>query len=128
LHVPGRLFSVNNRTTRMVPDLFARNERVVSIFDTECGPMALIMVGAIFVGSMETVWAGTVTPTSSRHKVTTLHYGEDGAIQLERGQEMGRFNMGSTVILLFPDQKIEWKEILRSDDPVIMGQTLGNIT
>lgn len=126
LHVPGRLFSVNGRTTRMVPNLFARNERVISIFDTACGPMALIMVGAIFVGSMETVWSGTVTPTSSRKKVTSWHYGENGDIQLERGQEMGRFNMGSTVILLFPQQSIEWNDINKSNDTVKMGQLLGN--
>lgn len=128
LHVPGRLFSVNGRTTRRIPNLFARNERVISVFDTDFGPMALIMVGAIFVGSMDTVWAGTVTPSSSRHKVTALHYGENNAIQLERGQEMGRFNMGSTVILLFPDQVMEWNKTFQSDDPVIMGQQMGSIT
>ena len=128
LHVPGRLFSVNGRTTRMVPNLFARNERVVSIFDTEHGPMALIMVGAIFVGSMETVWSGTVTPTSSRKKVTSWHYGENGDIQLERGQEMGRFNMGSTVILLFPQQSIEWSDIRKPDDVIKMGQQLAHIS
>ena len=126
LHVPGRLFSVNGRTTRMVPSLFARNERVISIFDTTHGPMALIMVGAIFVGSMETVWSGTVTPSSSRKKVTVWQYDENSEIQLERGQEMGRFNMGSTVILLFPDQAIQWKESLQPDSVVNMGQQLGN--
>ncbi|MBK1647728.1 archaetidylserine decarboxylase [Rhabdochromatium marinum] len=105
LHVPGRLFSVNPTTVAGVPGLFARNERVVTLFATRFGPMALVLVGAIFVGSIETVWAGEVTPPRGQ-RLTRIDYPAPGAheagITLARGEEMGRFNMGSTVILLLP--------------------------
>nr|WP_323697115.1 archaetidylserine decarboxylase [Thiorhodovibrio litoralis] len=104
LHVPGRLFSVNPTTVTGVPGLFARNERVVTVFDTDIGPMAMVLVGAIFVGSIETVWAGEITPPRAR-EVTRTDYTQTDTqtpIALARGEEMGRFNMGSTVILLLP--------------------------
>ncbi|MGZ8975699.1 archaetidylserine decarboxylase, partial [Methylomagnum sp.] len=106
VHVPGRLFSVNNATAKGVPDLFARNERVVAIFDTEAGPMALILVGAIFVASIETVWHGLVTPPAGQ-AVRVWEY-RDNPVQLGHGAEMGRFKMGSTIIVLFGKDAVEW--------------------
>lgn len=127
VHVPGRLFSVNPGTTRTVPNLFARNERVAAIFDTDAGPMALVLVGAIFVAAIETVWAGLVTPPRGR-EIRSWSYGagEAEAIRLERGEEMGRFNMGSTVIVLFgPDAGVTWAEGIRPEASVRMGELLG---
>ncbi len=123
VHIPGRLFSVNAATTRMVPGLFARNERVAAIFDTAAGPMAVIMVGAIFVGSVETVWSGVVTPPAGR-VVRQWRYDSDTAPQLERGAELGRFNMGSTVIMLFGPKAIDWAGEIVPDAKVRMGQRL----
>jgi phosphatidylserine decarboxylase len=123
IHVPGRLFSVNPATTRVIPGLFARNERVVSIFDTEAGPMAMVKVGAVNVGSIETVWAGEVTPPAGR-VVRSWRYKGDEAITLEKGQEMGRFNMGSTVIVVFGPAAVEWNEDIQPDAPVRLGQLL----
>lgn len=123
LHVPGRLFSVNSATTRVIPDLFARNERVIAIFDTEVGPMALILVGAIFVASIDTVWHGTVTPPSA-DGVQRWHY-RDAPLNLERGAEMGRFNMGSTIIALFAKDSVTWRADLTEGVAVRMGQALG---
>ncbi|MDH5229887.1 MAG: archaetidylserine decarboxylase [Gammaproteobacteria bacterium] len=126
LHIPGRLFSVNPATTRRVPGLFARNERVVSIFSTDIGPMAVILVGAIFVSSMDTVWAGTITPSRSKN-IRAWQYEPQGeqAIYLNKGDELGRFNMGSTVILLFGENQMQWLENLNAGDPVEMGMLLG---
>lgn len=124
--VPGRLFSVNNTTARKVPKLFARNERLVCLFDTAAGPMALIMVGAIFVSSMETVWSGTVSPRA----FTPHHWSyreKPQNIQLKKGEEMGRFNMGSTVILLFGQDATEWVNHLEADDAIQVKQPLAYI-
>lgn len=123
IHVPGRLFSVNAATVNTVPNLFARNERVAAIFDTEAGPMALVLVGAIFVASIETVWHGEVTlPTGTQVRV--WNYGEDAPV-LEKGAEMGRFNMGSTIIVLFGDNAVAWEAALKAGDAVRLGQKLG---
>ncbi|MCC5853271.1 MAG: phosphatidylserine decarboxylase [Alkalimonas sp.] len=106
IYVPGDLFSVNPLTAENVPNLFARNERVVTIFDTELGPMALVLVGATIVASIETVWAGTITPPTGK-TVHRWQYPATGptAVRLEKGAEMGRFKLGSTVVLAFaPDQ------------------------
>lgn len=124
VHVPGRLFSVNPATTRVIPGLFARNERVVSIFDTEFGPMAMVKVGAVNVGSIETVWAGEVTPPAGR-VVRNWNYQGDEAITLDKGDEMGRFNMGSTVILVFGPNAVTWAEQVKADEKVKLGQLLG---
>ena len=107
-----------------MPNLFARNERVICYFDTEFGPMALILVGAIFVGSMQTVWAGEVCGPSDQptHRV----YRGDEQIQLTKGEEMGRFNMGSTVILLTPKDTIEWQDRLTVGSTVRLGEGLGD--
>jgi len=123
IHVPGRLFSVNPATVHNVPALFARNERVVSLFDTPLGPMAMVEVGAIFVASIETVWQGEVTPPS-HHEVRSWDY-TDHPVNLQQGEEMGRFNMGSTVILLFSENAMQWHEQHKETDPVQMGQLIG---
>jgi phosphatidylserine decarboxylase len=124
-HVPGQLFSVNAATAEHVPNLFARNERVAAIFDTEAGPMALVLVGAIFVSSIETVWHGEVTPPTAA-QVRAWDYAAD-APALDKGAEMGRFNMGSTVIVLFGENAIAWEGSLKAGEAVKMGQRLGRI-
>jgi len=101
----------------------ARNERVINIFDTAAGPVAVILVGAINVGSMETTWHGCVTPPYGK-EITTWHYDKQ-TVSLRRGEEMGRFNMGSTVILLFAKDAIDWCDGLKAGDLVTMGQCFG---
>ncbi len=125
IHVPGRLFSVNPATARTLPGLFARNERVACIFETVAGPMAMVLVGAIFVASIETVWQGVVTPPAGRERQRWDYREKD--IVLKKAQEMGRFNMGSTVILLFGKNRIALDEKIQATAPVQMGQRLGNI-
>jgi phosphatidylserine decarboxylase len=102
IHVPGALFSVNPATARGVPGLFARNERVVCVFESAYGPFVLALVGATIVGSMATVWHGVVNPPRPG-RVREWHYG-DRDVRLARGAEMGRFQLGSTVVLLFPSR------------------------
>lgn len=123
VHIPGRLFSVNPATARTIPGLFARNERVVCFFDTKIGPMAVVMVGAIFVASIETVWQGVITPPT-RFSIRSWQY-NDQQISFKRGEEIARFNMGSTVILLFGENKISWSKNLIAEQNVIMGQSIG---
>jgi phosphatidylserine decarboxylase len=125
IHVPGRLFSVSPATVRNVPDLFARNERLACIFETRHGPMALVLVGAMLVSSIETVWAGVVTPPYGK-KITHGDWSRRDIV-LQRGQEMGRFNMGSTVILLLPPGAVSALDDFGPDDVVIMGQKLGRL-
>jgi len=124
-HVPGRLFSVAPYNVREIPGLFARNERVVSIFETSHGPMALVLVGAMLVSSIETVWAGTITPPRGK-RVVTGDWSRRG-IQLDKGQEMGRFNMGSTVIVMLPPGAVSSLEDFAPGDPVEMGVRLGRL-
>lgn len=125
IHVPGQLFSVNPTTVENVPALFARNERVICLFDTAAGPMAMILVGAIFVASIETVWHGEVTPPTGKN-IRNWKYDEEN-ITFAKGQEMGRFNMGSTVILLHAKNKMEWEKTLKAEDVVRLGQAIGQI-
>jgi len=125
IHVPGRLFSVSPVTVRNVPNLFARNERLVSLFETGHGPMALVLVGAMLVSSIETVWSGVVTPPYGR-RVVSGDWSRRGIV-LRRGQEMGRFNMGSTVILLLPPDAVSSLEELGPGDEVRMGQRLARL-
>lgn len=125
IHVPGRLFSVAPYTVRQVPRLFARNERVISVFDTDSGPLVMVLVGAMLVSSTETVWAGEVTPTKNR--VVTVRSYFDKDITLARGEEMGRFNMGSTVILLMPPGTLKETVELAAGGAVRLGQELGRI-
>ncbi len=126
VHVPGRLFSVNPATTRTIPRLFARNERVVAHFDTAMGPLAVVMVGAINVGSVETVWAGEVTPPAGK-SIGRWHYEGKDALQFEKGDEIGRFNMGSTVILLFGNSAVQWLDGLKGETRLKMGQKIGEL-
>jgi phosphatidylserine decarboxylase len=123
VHIPGRLFSVNTATTNSVPGLFARNERVAALFDTDAGPMALVLVGAIFVSSIETVWHGVVTPPSIT-SVQSWQY-QDNAPTLKIGEEMGRFNMGSTIIVLFGKGKAQWDNEFTADKAVKLGERIG---
>lgn len=123
-HIPGRLFSVSPATARAVPRLFARNERVVAYFDTDIGPLAVVMVGAIFVASIETVWAGEVTPPAG-DKIRHWDYdSKTPAHHFNKGDEIGRFNMGSTVILLTSKDAIHWLGDLHATDSVQMGQAI----
>lgn len=126
LLVPGRLFSVNPATARAMPRLFARNERVVTLFETPFGPMALVLVGALNVGSMETVWAGQITPPHRRSGI--VRWKPRMPVQLGRGEEMGRFNMGSTVVLLAPPGALEWNRALQAGALVKMGAPLADLS
>ncbi|KGM07350.1 Phosphatidylserine decarboxylase [Methylophaga thiooxydans] len=122
-YVPGKLFSVNPRTARAVPELFARNERLVCQFETEFGPMVMVLVGAIFVGSMETVWSGQVTPPYGK-AVQDWQYTGEQAITLKKGQEMGRFNMGSTVVMLLPNKMNNFNPRWQAGDAIKLGQAM----
>ncbi len=122
LHVPGDLFSVNPATARGVPGLFARNERVVCVFDSPQGPFVLVLVGATIVGSVETVWHGVVTPPRGS-EVREWHY--DGhVVTLERGAEMGRFRLGSTVVMLFPKGPLRFNPRWAPLAPVRLGEAM----
>ena len=122
-YVPGRLFSVAPHTVRTVPRLFARNERVVALFDTPAGKLAMILVGAINVAAIETVWAGLVTPPTSP-KIAYQDYDNNHQQAFSKGDEMGRFNMGSTVILLM-QQGVNWQPQLTEGSKVQMGELIG---
>ena len=124
LHVPGRLFSVATWTAESIPRLFARNERLVCIFETEHGLVALVLVGAIFVSSVDTVWGGTVTPPYAQKIVEALF---DGGPSLMAGAEMGRFNMGSTAIVL-TEKPIQFDVDIAAAAPVKMGRSLGRFS
>jgi len=124
VHVPGDLFSVNPTTARGVPGLFARNERVVCEFETDHGPMVLVLVGATIVGSMATVWHGIVNPPRPG-TVREWHY-SDQAIHLAQGDEMGRFLLGSTVVMLFPPNTIAFTAPWATERPVRMGEPMGS--
>lgn len=124
IYVPGELFSVNPTTARGVPGLFARNERVVCVFDTDNGPFILTLVGATIVGSMSTSWHGVVNPPRTK-QVRELTY-QDQHIILKKGEEMGRFLLGSTVVLLFPKQTVQFNPDWAPQGAVNMGELMGN--
>jgi phosphatidylserine decarboxylase len=129
IHVPGQLFSVSPTTVENVPALFARNERVICLFDTPAGPMAMILVGAIFVGSIETIWHGEVTPPT-RKDIRNWKYDDQSSnesVTIKKGEEMGRFNMGSTVILLYANKHMDWEKELKTENKVQLGEVIGNI-
>ncbi len=126
VYIPGRLYPVNNPSTRTVPGLFARNERVAAIFDTPAGPMAMVLVGALFVGSIETVWAGEITPPNGNF-VQSWRYDGEGAPTLKQGEEMGRFNMGSTVVLLFGADAVALAKEIQPAIPLKMGESIGQL-
>jgi|SRR5690554_4488867 len=126
LHVPGRLFSVGPAAVRHVPRLFARNERLVCHFDTDFGQMAVVMVGALLVSGVETVWSGEEIPAYG-NRVTRKDYRGEGIV-LERFAEMARFNYGSTVIVLLPPGVAELSPELLPEGPVRLGQRLATLT
>ena len=135
-YVPGRLFSVNFATARAVDGLFARNERLVCLFDGAHGPMAVILVGAMIVAGLETVWSGAVTPPHGKVARTWRYApgngngsgdGDGGAVRLAGGAEMGRFNVGSTVIVLLPPGCVRWRADLEAGSAVRVGETLGDL-
>ena len=119
LYIPGELFSVNQTTAENIPGLFARNERMVCLFDTELGRMAVVLVGAMIVAGIETVATGKVKPTGrlelNQHDLT-----------LEKGAELGRFYLGSTAVVLFEQNKITWDEQFKANSIVVMGEALGH--
>jgi phosphatidylserine decarboxylase len=123
-YVPGRLFSVNTAAAASIAGLFVRNERVVLLFEGPLGPFAVILVGALFVGSMTTVWHGDVAPRSPR-RATRLPTVAAAAARLARGAELARFNMGSTVILLFGRNRVTWDPILQPGHTLRMGELIG---
>lgn len=125
IYVPGRLFSVNQATTRQIPDLFARNERAVCVFDSEQGPFVVVLVGAMIVAGIETVFAGQVTPQP--RSITRTRYPARDAITLNKGDELGRFLLGSTAILLFPEGRAKFLEGMTADSPLRMGQKIGTL-
>ncbi len=124
LHVPGELFSVNQLTVRGVPGLFARNERVVCLFEGAHGPWVLTLVGATIVGSMATVWHGAVNPPRVR-QVREWRY-DDRQLALQRGEEMGRFLLGSTVVLLFPGRPVKFNSAWAPGKPIRLGEAMAD--
>ena len=127
IHVPGELFSVNPFLAEHVPNLFARNERVICEFETAFGPMVQILVGATITASMSTVWAGIINPPRP-NEVVEYHYETEGekAISLKKGEEMGAFRLGSTVINLFPQNTMAFAEGIKTGSKTRMGELLGN--
>jgi phosphatidylserine decarboxylase len=123
-YVPGRLFSVNNMTAAQVPGLFARNERIVCMFEEGELCFAMVLVGALFVGSMSTVWHDEVTPKIAR-RMQPLPVA--AGLRLDRGAEMGRFNMGSTVILLFPPKAVAWRPHFTTGSTLRVGEDLAEL-
>ena len=123
IYVPGELFSVNPTTARAVPGLFARNERVVCLFESASGPFALVLVGATIVGSMATVWHGVVNAERGG-ELREWRY-DDQAVNLQQGAEMGRFLLGSTVVLLFPEGPLNFNPAWAPGRAIRMGEVMG---
>lgn len=123
-HIPGRLFSVADWTTQKIPRLFARNERLVNTLHTQIGKVAYVYVGAILVSSMETVCNGVITPPYASQVTDII---PEGKTRYDKGDEMGRFNMGSTVILLFPENSMAFETELSAGSPLKMGQRMGTL-
>ena len=123
IYVPGKLFSVNQTTADHVPELFARNERLICVFDTRVGPMVVILVGAVIVAGIETVWAGQVAPPAKTPTAVDLHQ----SITLGKGEEMGRFKLGSTAIVLFPNNLVIWNKMLANGSQIRLGESLGKL-
>ncbi len=124
IYVPGELFSVNPTTARGVPGLFARNERVVCVFESAHGPFVLTLVGATIVGSMATVWHGVINPPRPG-SIREWRYEGDSAVHLKKGEEMGRFLLGSTVVMLFPKDTLAFNAEWTPTRAIRMGETMG---
>lgn len=127
IYVPGALFSVNPATARGVPGLFARNERVVCVFEGEQGPFVLVLVGATIVGSMATVWHGVVNPPRTKN-IREWRYDEQAPVQLRQGDELGRFLLGSTVVMLFPEGPFRFNPAWVPEAPVVLGEMMADRT
>ena len=128
IYVPGKLFSVNQTTAESVPNLFARNERLVCLFTTAVGPMAVILVGAMIVAGIDTVWAGEVCPIAGKRDIQITDYSNQiPAVQLPLGGELGRFRLGSTAIVLFQHGAMKFESSLEATSSVAMGQLLGQV-
>jgi phosphatidylserine decarboxylase len=125
VYIPGDLYSVNQTTADNIDGLFARNERAVCLFDTDAGPMAVILVGAMIVAGIETVFAGQVAPAEIRQLRRTHYVDLAHPLRLERGAELGRFKLGSTAIVLFGEGAVEWDERLVTGSPTRMGESMG---
>lgn len=125
IHVPGELWSVSPETVEHVPNLFARNERVICLFETAAGLMSVVAVGAIIVGSIATAWHGIVTPPTAKI-VRRFNY-RDQSLRFSKGEEIGYFRLGSTVILLFQPNRIQWQDSLKSQAVIKMGQVIGDL-
>ncbi len=124
-YIPGRLFSVSPRSADLIPNVFARNERLACLFDTPAGPMAIVLVGAFFVASIATVWSGLMTPNTQKAISRQCYDEATHRIHLNRGEEMGHFQLGSTVILLFGPDSVQWAGDIRAASTIKMGQLLG---
>lgn len=128
IYVPGRLFSVNTRTANSLPNLFARNERVIAFFKTSIGEIAIILVGAMIVGSIETRWAGTICPSGNVELARMQQqWNYESPIYFKRGEEMGRFKLGSTVIVLLENNAIDWDANFGPTCNVQFGQKIGTL-
>jgi phosphatidylserine decarboxylase len=127
IFIPGKFYSVNPLYVSKIDNLFTRNERVVCIFDTKFGPMAMVLVGATIVGSIATKWAGRVYP-QNRKDITVYNYKEHEQISIDKGAEMGQFYLGSTVITIFPKSTVEFVNKLKTNDTVWLGNELANLT
>lgn len=125
IYIPGELFSVNPTTARGIPGLFARNERVVCVFDTANGPFVMTLVGATIVGSMATVWHGVVNPPRTGD-IRDWSYANDNVV-LKQGEELGRFLLGSTVVMLFPKDTVAFNTNWQPAGPVQLGEVMGNL-
>lgn len=123
IYIPGRLFSVNPATASHVPNLFARNERVVALFDTAWGPLAMVLVGAMIVGSVETTWAGVVAPGRD---VKRVDYRNQQPVTFKKGEEMGRFRLGSTVVMLMPKGTLNWRDQMQPEAVLKLGEGIGD--
>lgn len=127
IYIPGTLFSVNGKAVKNIPNIFTKNERVVCIFNTSLGRVAVILVGAMIVGGIETFWHGTITPPHKcKKKITTWNYDTSTAkhIKLFKGEEMGLFNLGSTVILLFEKNNVAWSKSLNTGNSIVLGEKI----
>lgn len=124
IYIPGSLFSVNSTATEVIPELFSRNERLVCIFQTAAGPMAVILIGAMIVGSIHTKWTGAVTPPH-KSQIQRWDYATGNSITLNTGDELGHFQLGSSVIVMFGKNAVTWDSKLTANTSIKMGQALG---
>lgn len=127
IYIPGKLFSVNQTTAENLPGLFSGNERLVMIFQTTFGPMAIVMVGALIVGYIETVWSGEQRP-EKKCQPTTTHFSErQPPLQFKKGDEIGRFKLGSTAIVLLPKNSGQWLPTIQAGSTLKMGEKIGEV-